>query len=175
MGTGTATSGNYSAETLRGRSTNDFARRTRQRIAYVSNHPRQREHVWNLVAKALRNLRYGGDWLATEISGATEELPEAVRKLVNAARQVAYAEHGSEAYDEISKALQPFAHLVAWEDVQITSDLEQRCTAIADQAVPAYRNGDRSYDCTGHTAKRWQAAWDGACIALGGNHESFKA
>jgi len=66
LGTGTATTGNYSAETLRGRSAKDFARRTRQRIAYVSGHPRLREHVWNLVAKALRNLRYGGDWNAAE-------------------------------------------------------------------------------------------------------------
>ena len=75
MGTGSATMGNYSAETLRGRSTQDFARRTRQRIAYVSNHPRKREHVWNLVAKALRNLRYGGDWKEAdqiEISGVQE-------------------------------------------------------------------------------------------------------
>lgn len=72
MGTGTVHKGNYSAETLRGRSTGDFARRTRQRIAYVNDHPRQREHVWNLVAKALRNLRYGGDWKEAnriEISG----------------------------------------------------------------------------------------------------------
>lgn len=75
MGTGTYRSGNYSAETLRGRSTQDFARRTRQRIAYVNGHPRIREHVWNLVAKALRNLRYGGDWNAAEeveISGVSD-------------------------------------------------------------------------------------------------------
>lgn len=45
MGTGTRTLGNYSAETLRGRSTEDFARRTRQRIAYVNGHAREREHV----------------------------------------------------------------------------------------------------------------------------------
>lgn len=63
MGTGTNSLGNYSAETLRGRSTQDFQRRTRQRIAYVNGHPREREHIWNLVAKCLRALRYGGDWV----------------------------------------------------------------------------------------------------------------
>lgn len=51
-------------------------------------------------------------------------------------------------------------------------DLVQRCTAIADQAVPQYRTpkpGGGYYTCTGIYAKRWKAAWDGACIALGGN------
>lgn len=48
------------------------------------------------------------------------------------------------------------------------------CTTIADQIMPAYRSGDRSYSCTGHVAKRWQAAWDGACVALGGNPEDFR-
>jgi hypothetical protein len=61
MGTGTSQLGNYSAETLRGRSTEQLNRRTRQRIAYVNGHPRQREHIWNLVAKALKALRYGGE------------------------------------------------------------------------------------------------------------------
>lgn len=41
------------------------------------------------------------------------------------------------------------------------------CTKIADEVVPEYRTGRRDYSCTGHVAKRWQAAWDGACIALG--------
>ena len=59
MGTGTAQTGNYSAETLRGRSTDQLNRRARQRIGYVHGPPRQREHVWNLVAKCLRALRYG--------------------------------------------------------------------------------------------------------------------
>ena len=30
---------------------------------------------------------------------------------------------------------------------------------IADRIVPEYRNGPRSYCCTGHTAKRWNAAY----------------
>ena len=49
-----------------------------------------------------------------------------------------------------------------------------RCTEIADQVEPRYRCGPRSYSCTGHVAKLWQAAWDGACVALGGNPDDFK-
>lgn len=41
------------------------------------------------------------------------------------------------------------------------------CTQIADAVVPEYRGGKKSYACTGLVAKRWQAAWDGACLALG--------
>jgi endonuclease I len=43
----------------------------------------------------------------------------------------------------------------------------RRCTEIADQVVPAYRYGKRSYSCSSWTAKRWQAAWDAACLAHG--------
>lgn len=126
MGTGTATMGNYSAETLRGRSTEDFARRTRQRIAYVSNHPRKREHVWNLVAKCLRNLRYGGDWKEAdhiEISGVSEisiigaahqaKIPADVLELVIAARNHLY---GGGDEGGLDKALEAFASRVCWDD-----------------------------------------------------------
>lgn len=47
--------------------------------------------------------------------------------------------------------------------------LAARCVQIADTVVPQYRNEKRSYSCTGGMAKCWQAAYDGACIALGGN------
>ncbi|MEV4934384.1 hypothetical protein [Sphingobium sp. LSP13-1-1.1] len=126
MGTGTATMGNYSAETLRGRSTEDFARRTRQRIAYVSNHPRKREHVWNLVAKCLRNLRYGGDWSVVdhiEISGVSDisiieaahqaEIPADVRELVIAGRNHLY---GGGDEGGLDKALEAFASRICWDD-----------------------------------------------------------
>ncbi len=43
--------------------------------------------------------------------------------------------------------------------------IEARCTRIADAVVPEY-NSD-SYSCTGTIAKRWQAAWDAACISNG--------
>lgn len=47
--------------------------------------------------------------------------------------------------------------------------IAERCTAIADKVVPAYRaDHARHTGCTSHTAKRWQAAWDGAWHALGG-------
>ena len=44
-----------------------------------------------------------------------------------------------------------------------------RCSEIADKIVPQYRNGQRSYSCRGTIAKRWQAAWDAAYLALGGD------
>lgn len=138
MGTGTATTGNYSAETLRGRSTKDFARRTRQRIAYVNGHARQREHIWNLVAKALRNLCYG-DWNEAELIEVTgsaniqivqaaglaqnEAVPADVVSLVCAARQIIERGYVSTAIDDerpdaeaLSKALEAFAARVCYDD-----------------------------------------------------------
>lgn len=52
-------------------------------------------------------------------------------------------------------------------------EVAQRCTGIADRVEPRYRNGSRSYSCYGHVAKLWQAAWDGACVALGGDPLDF--
>lgn len=46
--------------------------------------------------------------------------------------------------------------------------LTEICTVVADAVVPRYRQNPPP-SCTGHHAKRWQAAWDGACLALGGN------
>lgn len=43
--------------------------------------------------------------------------------------------------------------------------LKRRCVEIADQVVPSYRG--KGLCCTGPTAKRWQAAYDGAARALG--------
>ncbi|AOR76559.1 hypothetical protein [Novosphingobium resinovorum] len=53
--------------------------------------------------------------------------------------------------------------------------LVKRCTEIADKVVPKYRNPPkgRSYSCSSHTAKLWQAAWDGACVALNGNPAEY--
>lgn len=48
-----------------------------------------------------------------------------------------------------------------------------RCTEIADKVVPEYRGG-KPRCCTGHIAKRWQAAWDGACVALGGDPAGYR-
>jgi hypothetical protein len=55
-----------------------------------------------------------------------------------------------------------------------TDAIATRCTLIADQVVPEYRGGERSYSCTGRVAKRWQAAWDGACVALGGDPQNYR-
>jgi hypothetical protein len=49
----------------------------------------------------------------------------------------------------------------------IKPELAARCTQIADTVVPKFRDGKKSYSCTGSVAKRWQTAWDAACIALG--------
>lgn len=51
--------------------------------------------------------------------------------------------------------------------------LADRCTEIADQVVPQYRSGT-GYSCTGIYAKRWQAAWDAAMIALGGDPAEYR-
>lgn len=46
--------------------------------------------------------------------------------------------------------------------------IAERCTQIANQVVPRYRTG-KPLSCTGQVARMWQAAWDGACRALGGD------
>lgn len=52
--------------------------------------------------------------------------------------------------------------------------LADRCTQIADRIVPEYRGGKKGYACTGVVAKRWQAAWDGACVALGASPDDYR-
>lgn len=60
---GTKTYGNYIAHTFIGRNRDnlDAARRHNSisREGRVDRHPRLREHVWNLVAKALNAMEYG--------------------------------------------------------------------------------------------------------------------
>jgi len=56
---GTDTLGDYKCVSLRGRSKEQLDRRVVQRQALVENHPRQAEHVLNLVAKALVKMGYG--------------------------------------------------------------------------------------------------------------------
>ena len=62
-GAGTAEIGHYEAATLRGRNSAalDAAQLngTVQRRGGVRNYPRQRLHVWNLVAEALHAMGYG--------------------------------------------------------------------------------------------------------------------
>lgn len=62
-GAGTAERGDYAAATLRGRSRAalDAAQRSggAQRRAEVLSYPRQRLHVWHLVAEALAAMGYG--------------------------------------------------------------------------------------------------------------------
>lgn len=60
---GTTQCGDYRTRTLRGRSEEALARAMVaggvQREGRVLGHARLREHVWNLVAKALIGMRYG--------------------------------------------------------------------------------------------------------------------
>lgn len=60
---GTQQLGDYRARTYRGRSAEALTKAMLsggvQREGEVLRHPRLREHVWNLVAKALTGLGYG--------------------------------------------------------------------------------------------------------------------
>lgn len=49
----------YTVETLRGRSSEELNKRVGQRRGRVIGHLAAREHVWNLVAKALAGVGYG--------------------------------------------------------------------------------------------------------------------
>lgn len=56
---GTIQLGNYDCSTLHGRSSADLDRGRVQRKAKVLGHPHLSQHVWHLVAKALRSMGYG--------------------------------------------------------------------------------------------------------------------
>lgn len=58
---GTVERGDYVAETFKGRSATALSRRLVQRCGNVRDHPRLKQHVWNLVAKALKSMGYGND------------------------------------------------------------------------------------------------------------------
>ena len=47
-------------------------------------------------------------------------------------------------------------------------DLDRRCTEIANQVC-----GGPPVKCYGPNARKWQAAWDAACVALGGKPEDI--
>ncbi|WP_025036117.1 hypothetical protein [Bradyrhizobium sp. DOA9] len=66
---GTKDIGNYSAETLRGRSREQLDRGVCQRGGTVLGYPRLRIHVWHLVARALIAMRYAG---AAELEQETD-------------------------------------------------------------------------------------------------------
>lgn len=66
-----------------------------------------------------------------------------------------------------STAASPSKSAAARTAKSLADKITERCTQIADRIVPEYRRGEKSYSCTGVVAKRWQAAWDGACVALG--------
>jgi hypothetical protein len=57
--TGSAERGDYSCASFIGRDRESLAQRRENRTGSVPDHPRLREHVLNLVAKALLNMGYG--------------------------------------------------------------------------------------------------------------------
>lgn len=56
---GTQEKGDYSVQTLRGRSTEDLDKLVPQRDGTVLSHSRLNDHVWYLVGKALGAVNYG--------------------------------------------------------------------------------------------------------------------
>ena len=127
--------------------------------------------------------RWAGEFRSYEdwVSFATQRLTGTIDRLTGSelkavcidavGRRCTMGAHMSRAREQ---GTYPIRYFFECEPMAAAADIASRCTAIADQAVPAYRNGKRSYSCTSHTAKRWQAAWDGACIALGGNPENHR-
>lgn len=57
-GGGTAASGNYAGETFVGRSSAALDQQRVSKHGHVVGYPRQRLHVWNLVARMLRDMGY---------------------------------------------------------------------------------------------------------------------
>lgn len=53
--------GNYTVSTLRGRGEQGLNKNIIQHVGRVEGHPRLREHVWKLVAKALIVMGYNGE------------------------------------------------------------------------------------------------------------------
>lgn len=56
---GTDEHGDYRCVSLRGRSRGELDKLRVNRVGNVRGHPRKREHVLNLVAKALNDMGYG--------------------------------------------------------------------------------------------------------------------
>lgn len=57
-GAGTATKASYAGAVFRGRSTAELDRKAVQREGRVEDYPRQRVHVWHLVAAMLLKMGY---------------------------------------------------------------------------------------------------------------------
>ena len=70
---GTATQGDYSCATLRGRSKDALDRRVPQRSGFVRKYPRLAVHVWHLVARSLVAMGYAGKELQVQESDMSAE------------------------------------------------------------------------------------------------------
>jgi hypothetical protein len=58
-GSGIGSMGHYDVKAFRGRTDRDLDKHNVNRSARVMNYPREKLHVWNLVARALERLGYG--------------------------------------------------------------------------------------------------------------------
>ena len=114
--------------------------------------------------------------LATLIASATQEdLADGGRYFADSlcdltrCRHSEIGEYLDAADGELIEWLWNHRHAIA---ARFPADIDARSLAIADQAVPQHRSekpGGGYYSCTGIYAKRWQAAYDAAQLALGGN------
>jgi hypothetical protein len=58
-GTGCGAMGHYNVKTFRGNTEDALDKHRVTRSARVLNYPREKLHVWNLVARALERMDYG--------------------------------------------------------------------------------------------------------------------
>ena len=65
--------GDYRARTYRGRNTEALNRGSVQREGRVLRHARLREHVWNLVGKALSSMGYGNPGVSSSDDAGSEK------------------------------------------------------------------------------------------------------
>lgn len=54
----TDTNHNYKCQTFRGINKETLNKETVERYSNINNWPRERYHIWNMVAKALKNMGY---------------------------------------------------------------------------------------------------------------------
>lgn len=89
--------------------------------------------------------------------------------LTRAARALAYHEGGQDCYDGLDEAMQQSlleSVRVVQEAVRGGKSISERAQELANQIVPEYQG--KRHDFDGHYAKRWDAAYEAAFLALGG-------
>lgn len=77
-----------------------------------------------------------------------------------------------EKFEESGRRVRSF--MDARKQREYRAAIGQRCTEIADQVVPEFRATPTGRGFQSHKATKWQAAWDAACIALGGDPAEYR-